>query len=36
MRKDEIDENYELLKDFTMDKRGDDWDATFRVILEKI
>lgn len=36
MRKDEIEQNYEQLKDFTMEKRGDDWDATMRIILEKI
>jgi hypothetical protein len=36
IRKDEIGHNLEMLKDFSMDKRGDDWDATFRVILEKI
>lgn len=36
MRKDEIDENYESLNEYTMEKRGDDWDATMRVILEKI
>lgn len=35
-RKDEIEENYEVLKDFTMEKRAEDWDATMRVILEKI
>ena len=36
IRRDEIGHNLEVLKDFTMDKRGDDWDATFRFILEKI
>jgi len=35
-RKDEIEENYERLQEFTMAKRGEDWDATMRVILEKI
>jgi hypothetical protein len=36
IRRDEIEHNLEMLKDFTIDKRGEDWDATFRVILEKI
>jgi hypothetical protein len=36
MRKDEIEENYEVLNNFTMEKRGDDWHETFKVILEKI
>jgi len=35
-RFDDIEHNYEMLKNFTMEKRGDDWDATMRVILEKI
>jgi hypothetical protein len=36
IRRDEIGHNLEILKDFSMEKRGDDWDATFRVILEKL
>jgi glycosyltransferase involved in cell wall biosynthesis len=36
MRIDEMNENRELLKKFDMNARGDDWDATMRVILEKI
>jgi hypothetical protein len=35
-RRDEIEYNLEMLKEFSMDKRGDDWDATMRYILEKI
>ena len=35
-RKDDIEINYENLKNFTMEKRGADWDATFRHILENI
>lgn len=35
-RKDDIDENYDLLHKFSMGPRGDDWDATMRFILEKI
>lgn len=35
-RKDEIIVNYDNLQNFTMEKRGADWDATFRHILEKI
>lgn len=36
LRRDEIGHNLEMLQNFTMAKRGDDWDATMRVILEKI
>lgn len=36
MRLDELNENYETVKKFSMDVRGDDWDATMRFILEKI
>ena len=36
IRRDEIGHNLEMLKDFSMEKRGDDWDATFRFILEKL
>ena len=36
VRRDEIAHNYELLENFTMEKRGADWDATFRHILEKV
>lgn len=36
MRKDEIDEHYSILPKFSMDARGDDWDATMRFILERI
>jgi hypothetical protein len=35
-RKDDIDENYSLLKNFSMDARGEDWDATMKFILENI
>lgn len=36
IRKDEIDHNYELVKNFTMEKRGDDWDQVMKTILEEI
>jgi hypothetical protein len=36
MRVDEANENYSLLKDFSMDARGDDWDATMRFIKDNI
>ena len=36
MRTDEMHENRRLLEKFDMNARGDDWDATMRVILEKI
>ncbi len=36
MRVDEMHENRRLLTKFDMSARGDDWDATMRVILEKI
>jgi glycosyltransferase involved in cell wall biosynthesis len=36
IRRDEIAHNLEVLQNFTMAKRGDDWDATMRFILEKI
>jgi hypothetical protein len=36
IRRDEIAYNLEMLKDFSMEKRGDDWDATFRFILENL
>ncbi len=36
MRVDEANENYSLLKDFSMDARGDDWDATMRFIKDKL
>lgn len=35
-RKDDADENYSLLQNFSMEARGEDWDATMRFILEKI
>lgn len=35
-RKDDIDENYSYLKNFSMEARGEDWDATMRFILENI
>jgi hypothetical protein len=35
-RKDDADENYFLLKNFSMDARGDDWDVTMKFILEKL
>jgi hypothetical protein len=35
-RQDDADENYENLKNFTMDVRGDDWDATMRFIRDKL
>jgi hypothetical protein len=35
-RKIDADENYSLLKDFSMDARGDDWDATMRFIKDNI
>jgi hypothetical protein len=35
-RKDDIDENYSLLKNFSMDARGEDWDATMRFIKDNI
>jgi hypothetical protein len=33
MRRDEVRENHLLLSNFSMDKRGEDWDATMRSIL---
>jgi hypothetical protein len=36
IRRDEVAHNLEVLQNFTMAKRGDDWDATMRFILEKI
>lgn len=36
MMTDEINQNKELLKKFDMNARGDDWDATFKFILENI
>lgn len=36
MRADEASENYNHLADFDISARGDDWDATFKVILEQI
>ena len=36
IRRDEIAHNYELLENFTMEKRGVEWDETFRKILEKV
>jgi glycosyltransferase involved in cell wall biosynthesis len=36
MRIDEANENYSLLKDFSMDARGDDWDATMRFIKDNL
>ncbi len=36
IRIDEANKNYELLKDFSMDARGDDWDATMRFIRDNI
>jgi hypothetical protein len=36
IRRDEVGHNLEMLQNFTMNKRGEDWDATMRVILEKI
>ncbi len=36
VRRDEIAHNYELLENFTMEKRGEDWDTTFKFILEKL
>jgi hypothetical protein len=36
VRKDEVEHNLFKLQDFTMEKRGLDWDATMKVILEKI
>lgn len=35
LRDDEAAMNKELLRNFSMDKRGDDWDATMRFILEQ-
>lgn len=35
-RKDDADENYAHLQNFSMDARGDDWDATMRFIMENI
>ena len=36
VRRDEVGHNLEMLQNFTMAKRGDDWDATMRVILENL
>jgi hypothetical protein len=36
IRKDEIEHNIEMLEQFSMEKRGADWNETFKVILEKI
>lgn len=36
VRRDEIAHNYELLENFSMQKRGVEWDETFRKILEKV
>jgi hypothetical protein len=35
-RLDEINENYSLLHKFSMDARGDDWDATMRFIKDNV
>lgn len=35
-RREEIEKNLENIKNFTMDQRGDDWDATMRYILENV
>ena len=35
-RRNEADKNYELAKDFSMDARGDDWDATMKFIKDNI
>lgn len=35
IRKDEIDHNFEMLSKFTIDKRGEDWNKTLRMILDK-
>lgn len=35
LRKDEAEINFEALSEFSMDKRGDDWEATMRFILEQ-
>jgi hypothetical protein len=35
IRKDEAQINIEKLEDFSIEKRGDDWDATMRFILEQ-
>lgn len=36
IRKEEIEHNMSLLPHFSMEKRGEDWDATMRYILEKL
>jgi hypothetical protein len=35
MRKEEAQINYEILQDFSIEKAGDNWDATMRFILEQ-
>lgn len=35
-RNDEIQHNFDLLQNFTMDKRGEDWDATFHHMLQNL
>ena len=35
-RKDEIEVNYENLQNFTMEKRGADWNSTFHHMLENL
>jgi hypothetical protein len=35
-RRDEIEHNYEILKDFTMEARADEWDAVMTEIREKL
>jgi hypothetical protein len=35
LRKDEIDHNLEMLKNFSMEARASDWDAAFKQILEQ-
>ena len=35
-RQNEANKNYELAKDFSMDSRGDDWDATMKFIKDNI
>jgi len=36
IRKDEIEHNREVLKNFTMEKRGEDWDTVMKYIKDKI
>jgi len=35
-RRDEIGHNYEMLKNFTMEARADDWEAVMTEIREKL